>query len=348
MSHSHLETAPGVFNPTWVQDYTKRGYRLGAPIPDVPVVATPGTRQDFLDAILTAPLPGTVLVPNGSLLIDEVIFPPSGRVIRWQALSELHWTKPLGVLLADPALGNGYIGPDGNSVFSFQTGVIWVKERSEVGLEGFPGRTSVVFDTTRRHDEHLKEIGFNAGSFKGCWDCWAKNFSVMNGDNGLFIERDSKRITVLGLTYDSTRQPNATGDTAHHPCEVQRVQDCVVHDVWFKKRTRHDVTTEQAIRCNISQVRCVDGVLDHHKTAAGRLITDCLFTDIDLGTDGRDPWESGGNPIHPDTGIARNLYWNVRKNGQPIGPPPWAHTRIAMVWSPLNEQTASRWLEREP
>lgn len=349
MTRSLLQRPDGSFDPLWIHDWSQKGYRNGAAIPVVPVVANPQTLTDFLNAIVNAPTPGTVLVPNGKLTVEEVIRPPSGRVIRWQAQSELFFPDPLSVMRTDqPALQ-----PDGKSMYSWQDGVIHILGKTEVGLEMVPGTFGITFPSTNPHVAHFNEPGYNGISYKGCTDCWGLNLSVLNSDSGIFVERGCARVTVRGAHVKSNRIPNNNWQ-GHHAIEMQRATDCVVHDYFIDVVGIHDLTVEDVLGCVASKGKHRNGIMDHHKTfAIGRNIVSCLFTDIDLGTGTRHPFDSSGNPSAPNVGASGNVYWNVRKNGRvlsattddPTSPSPFVTDKLVIVPHQRNEQTLSWWLE---
>ena len=316
MSRSLLETSPGVFDPVWIPDWKAKGYQGGIPLPD----RAPTTSYTAGTYIITQRL----MVTGADLVIKGAGI---GQTI-------LSFPRPLSVMLNAP------LPPSGQSPYSWQDGVIQFLDAVNCSLEDL----TILFPKTQ-YPGHFREQGYNGVSLRRSTDCFVRNVEIVHADSGLFIERDSTRCTAQGIRIRSTR---ARGDAyqGHHGIELQRVTDCVAHDFQIDQEFHHPLTFEDAAGCVFSQGRGINMVLDHHKSLLGRNIKQCLVTDVDLGVGTRHPFESSGNPIHPETGAAQNVYWNVRKNGQVLSVlPPWQTSKLVIVPFSRNEQTAEKWLE---
>ena len=301
MSHSHLETAPGVFNPTWIPDWSTKGYRNGAPLPDRPAtISYPVGRHTITQQIL---LTGTHVLKGAGIGLTTLYFP-----------------NPLSVMLNNP------VPPSGQSPYSWQDGVIQVLDGVECGIEDL----TIEFPLTQ-YPGHFREQGYNGISLRRSMDCWVRNIEIIHSDSGLFIERDSQRVTATGIRIRSTRS-SGDGKQGHHGIELQRVTSCVVHDFEIRQQFHHPFTFEDTEGCVCSQGRGDDQNIDHHKSLLGRNVVRCLVTDYDLGSGSRHPFESSGNPIHPETGAAQNVYWGNRKNGQDFTvTPSWQTSKLVIV-----------------
>lgn len=174
-----------------------------------------------------------------------------------------------------------------------------------IGLE-FPGVPKL---------PHLQEAGYNAIEIQGAVDCWIRNVTVTDADNGVIMGR-SRFCTVEDFT---TRAAKRTGLTGHHAMWASsRTQDSLF--VRFKCDTTyvHDLTVEGFANGNV--FACGTGVsinCDHHRNAP----YENLFTDFDAG-DPRRLFESSGRPDRGPHSGARTTFWCIRGHGQfpPIPP----------------------------
>ena len=156
---------------------------------------------------------------------------------------------------------------------------------------------------------HLKEAGYNAIELKGAVDCWIRNLTVTDADNGV-IMGGSRFCTVDGFT---TRASKRSGLTGHHAMwATSRTQDSLF--VRFKCDTTyvHDLTVEGFANGNVFAsgsgvaINC-----DHHRNAP----YENLFTDFDAG-DPRRLYESSGREDRGPHSGARTTFWCIRGHGK--------------------------------
>ena len=156
---------------------------------------------------------------------------------------------------------------------------------------------------------HLKEAGYNAIELKGAVDCWIRNVTVTDADNGV-IMGGSRFCTVDGFT---TRASKRSGLTGHHAMwATSRTQDSLF--VRFKCDTTyvHDLTVEGFANGNVFAsgsgvaINC-----DHHRNAP----YENLFTDFDAG-DPRRLYESSGREDRGPHSGARTTFWCIRGHGK--------------------------------
>jgi hypothetical protein len=169
----------------------------------------------------------------------------------------------------------------------------------DLGME-FPGAPK---------QPHLKEAGYNAIELKGAVDCWVRNVTVTDADNGV-IMGSSRFCTVDGFT---TRASKRTGITGHHALwATGRTQDSLF--VRFRCDTTyvHDLTVEGFANGNVFAsgsgvaINC-----DHHRNAP----YENLFTDFDTG-DPRRLFESGGRQDRGPHSGARTTFWCIHGHGK--------------------------------
>lgn len=175
----------------------------------------------------------------------------------------------------------------------------------DLGLE-FPGVPK---------QPHLKEVGYNAIELKGAVDCWIRNVTVTDADNGV-IMASSRFCTVQGFT---TRAAKRSGLTGHHALwATGRTQDSLFVGFRFDTTYVHDLTVEGFANGNVFAsgsgvaINC-----DHHRNAP----YDNLFTDLDVGNPRRLFESSGREDRGPHSG-ARTTFWSLRGTGTfpPIPP----------------------------
>lgn len=162
---------------------------------------------------------------------------------------------------------------------------------------------------------HLQEAGFNAIQISGAVDCWVRNITVTDADNGL-IMRASRFCTV---DHFSARALKRTGLTGHHALWVSsRTQDVLFVDFRFETRYVHDLSVEGFANGNVfTKGSGVEINCDHHRNAP----YENLFTDIDVG-DPRRLFESSGRKDRGPHSGARTTFWGIRGHGQFPGIPP--------------------------
>lgn len=178
----------------------------------------------------------------------------------------------------------------------------------DLGLE-FPGAAK---------RPHLQEEGFNAIQLNGAVDCWIRNVTVTDADNGVIVA-GSRFCTVDRLT---TRAEKRTGLTGHHAMwATGRTQDCLF--IRFRCDTRyvHDLTVEGFSNGNVFTAGSGVSInCDHHRNAP----YENLFTDFDAGDPARLFASSGREDRGPHSG-ARTTFWCIRGKGNVPPLPPAEH-----------------------
>jgi Pectate lyase superfamily protein len=186
------------------------------------------------------------------------------------------------------------------------------------GLEGlgfeFPGIPKL---------PHLKEAGYNAIQLSGAVDCWIRDVTVIDADNGV-IMGGSRFCTVDGFT---TRAVKRTGFTGHHAMwATGKTQDSLF--IHFRCDTTyvHDLTVEGFSNGNVfTKGSGVSINCDHHRNAP----YENLFTDFDAGDPGRLFASSGREDRGPHSG-ARTTFWCIRGQGN------FPHVPPAKDWPLIN------------
>lgn len=189
---------------------------------------------------------------------------------------------------------------------------------------------------------HLQEEGYNAIEFKGAVDCWIRNVTVTDADNGAIIG-GSRFCTVDGFTVRAAKR---TGLTGHHAMWVTgRTQDSLF--VRFRCDTTyvHDLTVEGYANGNVfASGSGVTINCDHHRNAP----YDNLFTDIDVG-DPRRLFESSGREDRGPHSGARTTFWRLRGQGKfPELPSPKDWPLINVVGFgdyPVSRDPGGSWIE---
>jgi hypothetical protein len=208
---------------------------------------------------------------------------------------------------------------------------------SESGIESlgfeFPGVKKLA---------HLKEAGFNAIQLVRAVNCWIRNVTVIDGDNGIDLS-DCRFCTVDGFT---TRAVKRTGQTGHHALSAKRLtQDCLF--IRFRCDTTyiHDLTVASWANGNVfTKGSGVSINCDHHRSGP----YENLYTDFDAGDARRLFKSSGSANMGPHSG-ARSTFWGIRGKGKFPGIPP------AKEWPLINlvgfgnfeptQETAGSWAE---
>lgn len=156
---------------------------------------------------------------------------------------------------------------------------------------------------------HLQEAGYNAIHIHGAVDCWVRDVTVTDADNGV-IMGGSRFCTVDGFT---SRAAKRTGVTGHHALwATGKTQDALF--IRFRCDTPyvHDLTVEGFSNGNVftkgsgAEINC-----DHHRDAP----YENLFTDIDAG-DPKRLFASGGRDDRGPHSGARTTFWAIRGHGK--------------------------------
>jgi hypothetical protein len=165
----------------------------------------------------------------------------------------------------------------------------------DLGLE-FPGVPK---------KEHLKEEGYNAIQFRGASNCWVRNVTVIDADNGIIVG-GSRFCRFENVRFKAAKR---TGMTGHHALwATGGSQDCLFTSFRMDTTYVHDLTAEGFANGNVfSKGSGVAVNFDHHRNAP----YENLFTDIDVG-DPKRVWASSGRGDRGPHAGARETFWNIR------------------------------------
>lgn len=165
---------------------------------------------------------------------------------------------------------------------------------------------------------HLQEEGYNAIHITGAVNCWVRDVTVTDADNGV-IMGGSRFCTVDGFVARAAKRKGMTG---HHALwATGRTQDALF--IRFRCDTTyvHDLTVEGFASGNVfTRGSGVALNCDHHRNAP----YENLFTDLDAGSVRRLFESSGRGDRGPHSG-ARTTFWNIRGAGKLPAMPPAAH-----------------------
>lgn len=148
-----------------------------------------------------------------------------------------------------------------------------------------------------RLSPHLENPGWNGICFENAWNCWAKNVTVRDVDNGLGTIA-SKCITLDGFTV--------TGRNCHHATYTRMAS----HDNLFTRfviqaPVHHGINVEQMSTGNVwSAGDMAHGTFDSHRA----LPFENIRTDITIHNDGGHGGSGGAGPLFG----ARFAHWNIR------------------------------------
>lgn len=184
---------------------------------------------------------------------------------------------------------------------------------------------------------HLDELGFNPLTFEGALNCWARNVTMVNADNGPSFAGLSKHCTMTGMRL-------VNGVNGHHGFTFSScAADCVLQNFEIDPVFRHGVTLDHLANGNV--IRNGSGTdikLDHHRDSP----FENLFTDLHLGW-GSDPFGSGGSSCAGPHSGARNTYWNVVADSWQTPPTPsWVDIQTNVIPAGQTSMTSEqRWCE---
>ena len=191
---------------------------------------------------------------------------------------------------------------------------------------------------------HFTELGFNAVTFTGVADCWARNLRIANADSGIFA--NGYFCTIQNVVYESARPPDRQfASTGHHGFGFEG-EDNLFTDFDFRTQFIHDITVDHNASGNVSaHGKGVDLCFDHHR----RAVNENLFTDIDAGA-GTHLWRSSGGDALGKHAGARNTFWNIRAARAQAYPPmdfgPASINLIAVATTQRSERNLNgRWFE---
>jgi hypothetical protein len=203
---------------------------------------------------------------------------------------------------------------------------------TESGIEDL--RIEMPFHT---YPGHLDEVGFNPLTFEGALNCWARNITILNADNGPSFSGMSKHCLMRDVRL-------VGGVHAHHGFSFSSgAADCVLEQFEIDPVFRHGITLDHLANGNVTRGGTgTDIKLDHHRDSP----FENLFTNIHLGW-GSDAFGSGGSSCAGPHSGARNTYWNLYADSwNSIPTPAWADIQTNVVPAVQNSMTDNqRWLE---
>ena len=187
---------------------------------------------------------------------------------------------------------------------------------------------------------HLQEPGFNALTFEGAQDCWARDIEVVNADNGPCFTELTKHCTVQDVRF-------RVGFAGHHGLSFNSgAADNLIDGFTLDNVYIHGITVDHGPNGNV--VRRGTGKnlsLDHHRDAS----FENLFTNLDVGF-GSQVWVSGGSSCAGPHAGARHTYWNLRSSGWSAPPDPsWVQIQQNVVPARTTVRTVNNaWTEALP
>ncbi len=191
---------------------------------------------------------------------------------------------------------------------------------------------------------HFNELGYNAVTFDGVSDCWARHLRIVNADSGIFP--DGRFCTIQDVVFESVRQAKANC-TGHHGIYFYG-DDNLFEGFDYRTRFIHDISVSMSAGNVIAGGRGVDLCFDHHRRAP----YENLYVNIDAGAGSRLWTSSGGLGLGKHCG-ARGTFWNVRSAmPQHYPPPDFGSISINVVAvqtdQPSEKNPAGRWFEAIP
>jgi hypothetical protein len=163
---------------------------------------------------------------------------------------------------------------------------------------------------------HLKEEGFNSIWITNAANCWVRNVSITDADNGVIVHR-SRFCTIENTTFREKKRNRPTG---HHALWATGFsQDCLFTDFVIETEYVHDLTVEGFANGNVfTRGRGVAINMDHHRNSP----YDNLFTEIDMGNPRR-IWSSSGRTDRGPHSGRYETFWSLRWSGRPPKLPDW-------------------------
>ncbi|KAL4441064.1 hypothetical protein ABPG77_010495 [Micractinium sp. CCAP 211/92] len=141
--------------------------------------------------------------------------------------------------------------------------------------------------------EHFADRGYNGLQFSHVSNCWARNVTILNADNGLFVtwtDRSTFRGITVGMTSPRLNPAHLNAWNGHHAISVTSSHANLVASYRLPFRYIHDITLASAASLNvIADGAGIDTNLDMHRAASfGNLLTN-----LNLGLGSR-PFQAGG------------------------------------------------------
>ncbi|PSC70261.1 band 7 [Micractinium conductrix] len=196
-----------------------------------------------------------------------------------------------------------------------------VPAMADVGFEGF----TMEFAWTPYMGHHLEQ-GLNGIQFDGVADAWVRDVAIVNCDSGILTE-NSERLTLTNFTVETTKPrwqgvmqddpPKGTKFDGHWGTRVALGSDVLVQNFDMKAHLLHSAGADSHGMFSVHHSgRCDACTLEMHRAQS----TQCLFTDIDVGSPETALYNGGPVSSGPNTG-AWTAYWNIRSATGSLPPP---------------------------
>jgi hypothetical protein len=182
----------------------------------------------------------------------------------------------------------------------------------------------------RQYKGHFTELGFNAISFSGVVNCWARNIRIVNADSGIYAHGRFCTMQRISLETDGCKN-DKRGLFGHHGVTLGG-SDNLLTEFDIKMRFVHDITVARSWGCVASNGRGTDLCFDHHKRAPFAN----LFTNLDLGAGGR-MWRCGGGRSLGRNCGAFGTFWNIRAKKSQEHPGGFGPASINIVGAETNK-----------
>ena len=182
---------------------------------------------------------------------------------------------------------------------------------------------------------YLQEVGhknvnsYNAISISDSQNCWIKNVTIKNADNGIVLHRLSCNNLISGVTIQSrTNRAYCTATVSyvsgHHGISVvASSHNNLIENVTLNSNYIHDLTVDTLSSGNVFRGISGDDLhLDHHSGMAHSN----LFTDINTGSSTNVFLSSGWNVVPGDVPYsgAWEVFWNIKTGtGSTVAVPDW-------------------------
>ncbi len=220
----------------------------------------------------------------------------------------------------------------------------------DVGVEDltieFPGKQYI---------GHHAEPGYNAISFEGVCNGWARRLHIVNADSGLFFRGHTKFCTAEAIHFSITPgrlktgygtdkgEPQTMPVGGHHGILIiDSSDDNLVQDFQIDFRFIHDLSVSAWAAGNVfSKGRAVDMDFDQHRRAPYAN----LFTQMQAGI-GTRLWQSGGDLFEGPSCGAWETFWNIQTDRLQSAPE-WSiegnFIGVSSVQPAQNSETGTWW-----
>jgi hypothetical protein len=182
---------------------------------------------------------------------------------------------------------------------------------------------------------HLEEPGYNGVFFtRGVVDSWVRDVTFINADNGVLVDRLSKRHTIRDIAFE--------GRKGHHGLNIAFASDGMYNGLMYEADFVHHITVDH--RANGNVFKNVVGVaevhLDHHR--------DGPFENLFSQFDAEVSFFHGGNFCAGHPAGARETMWGLPG---PLQPPYWAAAQANVVGDLTLDDSQTddaEWVENVP